>query len=89
MMKMIVCIIQDKDKEVVSKALNQSGFRATLLSSTGAYFRKGNTTMLIGVNEDQVDEVIQNIKDNCSQPDDPQMKRATLFVMNINRFEQV
>lgn len=88
-MKMIVSVIQDKDKEMVSNALNNSGIRVTILPSTGAYFRKGNATMMIGVEDEQVDDAIQIIKESCSEPDDPQMKRATLFVLNVNRFEQV
>ena len=88
-MKMIICILQTQDKENVLKALNESGVKVTVLPSTGAYFRKGNTTLMIGVEKSAVDNVIQTIKDNCSKPDNPQLKRATLFVMNVSRFEQI
>ena len=86
---MIICILQTQDKENVLKALNESGVKVTVLPSTGAYFRKGNTTLMIGVEKSAVDNVIQTIKDNCSKPDNPQLKRATLFVMNVSRFEQI
>lgn len=88
-MKMIICILSDSDKDEVSTALNQSDFQATVLPSSGAYFRRGNSTLLIGVEDDKLDAAIQVIKDNVGEPDEPGLKRATLFVLNVNRFEQV
>lgn len=86
---MIICILQNQDKENVIKALNELGVIVTVLPSTGPYFRKGYATLMIGVEENAVDNVIQTIKDNCSKSDNPQLKRATLFVMNVSRFEQI
>ena len=88
-MKMIICILQDKDKDSVSAALNAGGYQATILPSSGAYFRRGNATMLIGVEEDRVQPAIQVIKENCAEPDEPNLKRATVFVINVDRFEKV
>lgn len=88
-MKMIVCILQDTDKDNVANALNEAGFPVTILPSTGAYFRRGNSTMLAGVQDERVEEAIQVIRDNVGEPSEPGMKRATLFVMNVDRFEQV
>lgn len=87
-MKLIICILQDHDRDAVSKALNDEGYRATVLPSTGAYFRRGNSTLLIGVEDEQVDQVVQTIKDNCAEPDEPGLRRATLFVIQVDRFEQ-
>lgn len=88
-MKMIICIIQDNDRETVTNALTANGFRLTMLPSSGAFFRRGNATMLIGVKEEKVEEVIQIIKENASEPDDSHHKRATLFVINVEQFTQV
>ncbi|MGD2028147.1 MAG: cyclic-di-AMP receptor [Anaerolineales bacterium] len=88
-MKMIVCILQDSDKDNVSEALNEAGFPVTLLPSTGAYFRRGNATMITGVDDDKVEEAIQVIRENVGETDEPGLKRATLFVINVDRFEQV
>ena len=88
-MKMIVCILQDTDKDNVANALNDAGFPVTILPSTGAYFRRGNSTMLAGVKDESLDEAIRVIRDNVGEPSEPGMKRATLFVMNVDRFEQV
>jgi uncharacterized protein YaaQ len=45
--------------------------------------------MMIGVEDDQVDKVIQIIKSHASEPEEPNLKRATLFVINVERYEQV
>ena len=87
-MKLIVCILQDHDKENVSQALVEEGCRVTVLPSTGAYFRRGNSTLLIGVQDEQVQPAIEVIKQNCAEPDEPGLRRATLFVMDVERFEQ-
>ena len=88
-MKLIICILQDNDKEEVSKALNEAGYRVTILPSTGAFFRRGNSTMLIGVADKEIDKVIQIIKDHTTEPDNPNLKRATLFVIKVDDFQQI
>jgi uncharacterized protein YaaQ len=88
-MKLIVCILQDQDKDPVARALTQEDYRVTVLPSTGAYFRRGNSTLLIGVEDNQVSSVIEVIRENCAETDEPGLKRATLFVLDVDRFEQV
>ncbi|GAB7387239.1 cyclic-di-AMP receptor [Bacillaceae bacterium] len=64
-MKLIIAVVQDKDSGRLSAALVKAGFRATKLASTGGFLRSGNTTFLIGVEDPQVDRVLQIIKENC------------------------
>ncbi|KRM11009.1 cyclic-di-AMP receptor [Paucilactobacillus suebicus] len=61
-MKMIIAIIQDKDSNVLSNAFIEANIRATKLSSTGGFLRSGNTTFLVGVDDDRVDDVLSIIK---------------------------
>ncbi len=86
---MIICILQDSDRDAVTRALNAGGYRATVLPSTGAYLRRGNTTLLIGVEDERVDAAIEVVRRNCAEPEQPGAKRATLFVLDVSRFEQV
>jgi uncharacterized protein YaaQ len=44
---------------------------------------------MIGVDDKKVDQVVSLIKENTSKNDSPDLKRATLFVINVDRFEQV
>jgi uncharacterized protein YaaQ len=64
-MKMIVAVVQDKDSNRLSQALVEKEFRATKLASTGGFLKAGNTTFMIGVEDEKVDDVLAVIKDNC------------------------
>jgi uncharacterized protein YaaQ len=88
-MKMIVCILQDADKDVVLNALSEANFQATLLPSTGGYFRRGNATLMIGVEDAQVDPAIQVVRDTLEVSEQTGIKRATVFVMNVDQFIKV
>src|SRR5690242_14509295 len=61
-MKLILSIIHDDDCKKVIDELNSKGFRVTKLSSSGGFLRTGNTTLLIGVEDKKVNQVIQIIK---------------------------
>ncbi|GKS80760.1 hypothetical protein LPAF129_04450 [Ligilactobacillus pabuli] len=61
-MKMIIAIIQDKDSNRLSNAFIEQDIRATKLSSTGGFLRSGNSTFLIGVEDEKVDDVLELIK---------------------------
>lgn len=88
-MKMIVAILRDEDSENVSKALINKNLRVTRIASTGGFFRRGSTTLMIGLEDDKVDEAIHLIRENCGPPIEPGLKRVTLFVLNIAHFEQI
>ncbi len=64
-MKLIIAIIKDKDSNRLSSALVKENYRATKLASTGGFLRAGNTTFMIGVDDDQVDAVLSIIRNNC------------------------
>lgn len=60
-MKMIMAIVSGDDSSAVSAALTKARFSVTKLATTGGFLMSGNTTFLIGVNDDQVNEVIETI----------------------------
>ncbi|RDY66432.1 MULTISPECIES: cyclic-di-AMP receptor [Halobacillus] len=66
-MKMIIAVVQDKDSNRLTDALAENDFKTTKLSTTGGFLREGNTTFMIGCNDDEVDDALDIIKDNCSQ----------------------
>jgi uncharacterized protein YaaQ len=89
MFKLIIAIIRDSDANAVSNALVGQDFRATRIASTGAFFRQGNTTLIVGVEADKVDQAIDVIKSACGPPPTDGSNRATLFVLNTTRYEQI
>jgi uncharacterized protein YaaQ len=88
-MKMIVAILTDADKEAVSKQLIKLGYRVTTIASTGGLLSSGTSTLMIGVQDGEVEGAIQLIKDNCAPASEPGLKRGSLFVLNVARFEQL
>lgn len=68
-MKMVIAVVQDQDSNRLSNALTKAEFRATKLASTGGFLRSGNTTFLIGTNDENVPELLNLIRDNCRARD--------------------
>ena len=66
-MKLIFAIIRDKDTNDAVDALNRARIGVTRLSSTGGFLRDGNTTLMIGTQEDQVETVMDILRDNCAK----------------------
>lgn len=65
-MKMVVVIIQDENRHELSNLLIENGFRATQLTSTGSFLRAGNTTLMIGVEERRLEELLGVIRTVCT-----------------------
>jgi uncharacterized protein YaaQ len=86
-MKMIIAILKDDDVEAALQALTTGGFRVTRVASTGGFFRKGNTTLLIGVEDGQVDAAIETLRKNTTTEENG--KRGTIFVIPVDRYEQL
>ena len=64
-MKLIVAIVHDEDTHNVMEKLTDEEHRVTKLASTGGFLRAGNTTLLVGVEKDKVQDVIDTIKTTC------------------------
>ncbi len=85
-MKSIVAIVQSDDAGTLSDALREKDFQSTLISSTGGFLREGNATILVGVQDGQVDMVLRIIKENCNtrtqfvNPMPPVMEPGELYM---------
>ena len=60
-MIMIMAVVSGDDSNAVSAALTKARFSVTKLATTGGFLMSGNTTFLIGVDDDKVSEVIDII----------------------------
>ncbi|MDR7869679.1 MAG: cyclic-di-AMP receptor [Tissierellaceae bacterium] len=76
-MKLIVAIVQDQDAISLVDDLTEKNHRVTKLASTGGFLKSGNTTLLIGVEEDEVDDVIDIVDRNCKT------REITTSLLNI------
>ena len=88
-MKLILAIVRDSDTTRMLPELLAQQFRVTRIASTGGWLHEGNTTFLIGAEEDQVDSVLGIISKHSSPPTDPKESRSTLFVVGNVRYQQL
>ncbi len=87
-MKLLLAIIRDRDDVSVSDALSHANVRVTRIASTGGFLRRGNVTLLIGVEDERVQAVLDLVRSACGEPE-PGQHRATVFVLKAEQFEQV
>jgi uncharacterized protein YaaQ len=101
-MKLVVAIIHNDDAGSVVDALLQHEYRATRVNSSGGFLRKSNVTLLIGVEEAAVDEVIALIRSHtrarsqvhAAESSAPPKRRADLrpgvvFVVDLEGFSRL
>lgn len=94
-MKLIIAIVHDDFLKDVTRSLTKEKYRTTRLSSTGGFLKAGNTTILIGVEDEKVDEVIEIIEDKCSTQNVKKGKRdlkvggANLFIIDMADFKKI
>ncbi|MEZ4859982.1 MAG: cyclic-di-AMP receptor [Caldilineaceae bacterium] len=64
-MKMVMAIINNEDSRNVIDRLSRRGFSVTMLNSSGGFLRVGNTTLLCGVEDEKVVDVLDVIRESC------------------------
>ena len=90
-MKLIIAIIQDDYITKVIKSLMESKIRTTKLSSSGGFLKAGNTTLLIGVDTEDVDKVVDLIEEQTrsknvrSGSGEVTVGGANLFIMDMDQ----
>lgn len=109
-MKLVFAVVQGKDAEALTDALRASGYRFTQVNSAGGFLREHNITIMVGVEDAEVPEVLRVVKQNCysrthyvnpllpiiepgefyvPNPVEVQVGGATVFVLNVRRFERM
>ena len=66
-MKLIFAIVNNDDSSIVSSSLTKAGFSVTKLATTGGFLMSGNTTFIIGTDDDKVDKVISVIAEHSER----------------------
>jgi uncharacterized protein YaaQ len=64
-MELVLGIVQSEDADTLCKRLNARGFRVTSINTVGGFLARGNVTILTGVEDEQVDQVIEIIRNTC------------------------
>ena len=64
-MKLVIAITHSEDAGALVDALTDKEYRVTRLHSTGGFLKQNNATVLVGVEEPQVDDVLAVIRETC------------------------
>lgn len=81
-MKLMTIIVQDKYSDRLSEALVSADFNMTRMASTGGFLRQGNVTLLVGIEDDQIDTAMSLIE-ACRAAEEPDSYAATVFVLHM------
>lgn len=66
-MKLLTAIVQGDDAPILLDVLTKRGYRATRINTAGGFLKKSNATLLLGIDEEQIDEVLETIRTNCQR----------------------
>jgi uncharacterized protein YaaQ len=64
-MKLVVAIVHNEDAGALVDALLEREYRATRLHSSGGFLKQSNATVMVGVDDAQVEEVLGVVRENC------------------------
>ena len=88
--KLVLAIVQDQDASRVVDALVAGNLGATRINTHGGFLKRGNATLLVGVEAEEVDHVIEIIEENCqarvSSEDGVTVSAGTVFVLGVSEF---
>jgi uncharacterized protein YaaQ len=64
-MKLAICIVHNRDRNKLTDEMLKAGFKFTVIGSTGGFLREGNSTLLIGVEEELVPALKEIVQASC------------------------
>jgi uncharacterized protein YaaQ len=85
-MKLMIAIVNDADYDKIARKLTEDEYRVTCIASTGGLWRRGSTTLLIGLEEEKIKRAVQIIQENSTGTDVPGSHKAAIFVLNIKEY---
>ena len=85
-MKLMIAIVNDADYDKIAHQLTDEQYRVTCIASTGGLFRRGSTTLLIGLEEEKIERAVEIIKEFSTTTDGPGSHKAAIFVLGIKEY---
>ena len=85
-MKLMIAIVNNDDYDKIARQLTEEEYRVTCIASTGGLFRRGSTTLLIGLEEEKISRAMEIIRANSTSPEGIGTHKAAIFVLNIKEY---
>ncbi|MEI7643069.1 MAG: cyclic-di-AMP receptor [Chloroflexales bacterium] len=80
-MKLLIFVTEDAHADTTVDALVEQSLRVTRLATTGGFLRRGNTTLLVGVEDNQIERTIGIVKKSAPG--------ALALAMDLERYERL
>lgn len=87
-MKLLLAIVQDQDASGVVDALTAREYRVTRINTHGGFLKRGNATLIIGCEDEQVESVVALLEEHAESRQDAEggtpIGAGTVFVMPVS-----
>lgn len=80
-MKLVMSITRDEDATHLIESLIDHDYRSTRINTAGGFLKRGNSTVVVGVEDERVDELLRLIREAT--------EHANVFVLNVARYERL
>lgn len=87
--KMMIAIVQDKFIDTLIERFLDEQIYVTKLSSSGGFFKSGNSTLLLGCNEEEISKIDAIFKEVTkteavhNEKGDFRISGATVFILDV------
>ena len=85
-MKLIIAIVSNDDSVTVTNALMEKGYIVTRLATTGGFLRAGNTTLLLGTDDEKVPMAMEIIKNESKRREEVVPASSTFDIDHYSAF---
>jgi uncharacterized protein YaaQ len=80
-MKLLIFVTEDAHADLTVDSLVEQGMRVTRLATTGGFLRRGNTTLLVGVEDNQVERTLGIVQKSAPG--------SLALTMDLERYERL
>ena len=87
-MKLLLSILDDRSAGKVADALVQRRFGVTRINTVGGFLKRGNATLLVGVEESQVDEALELMRGAYSGGGSGDSQSGPVFVLAVDKVQR-
>ena len=88
-MKLLLSILDDRSASRVADALVGKRYGVTRINTVGGFLKRGNATLLVGVDDDQVDTAIGLMREAYGGRSNADSPTGPVFVMNVEQIERM
>jgi uncharacterized protein YaaQ len=64
--KLVLAIVHNEDAGALVDALLEHDYRTTRLQTSGGFLKQSNATVVVGADDDKVEDVLSIVRDTCT-----------------------